>query len=55
MCDRCRDAVLSAPVVQHLVLDGYAQLPPLCAECGDKVSQVVRILLTGGVVVKEDL
>jgi hypothetical protein len=50
LCDRCRDAVLRFPTEHSCMVDGYAQMPPLCAECGGKVSQIVRILLTGGVV-----
>lgn len=48
LCDWCRASVLEFPS-DHMV-GGFVQLPPLCAECGGKVSQVVRLLLSGGVV-----
>lgn len=45
LCPTCHDAVLT--VGQCPQRDGFTQLPLLCAECGGKVAQCVRIIVSG--------
>lgn len=54
VCEACKERVLRFPAEPGSMRDGFVTMPPgLCAECEGKMTQCLRLLLTGGKVLYE--